>query len=387
MNVVQGAERTRLVLNLRRPVPHEASVDGRTLVISLAGAPVAQAGTNGRVAHFAEGRGDVEAPDPGRRLPPRHRRRGPGGGGPFRHHDRHRHPYAGPEHRRRLPEDHPARGAAPAARRGGLRHAGEHRKHLPAGRERAHGDRASRPVGAQRLPVGHAVRGRGEARPGRPLAGVAARPLHRREAVAQLPERRSARGAERDRRLHRSQRHHQRHGERQHHPAAEGRALGSGARDHPADARPRQPPRRQRDLDCAARRARDAREARARGGEPDPGPRADAHRVVPDELPEGGGRAEALVRPGAAHPFQARQRRRRRAHQHAVRAGRAEPSRRSTAPHRQDRRRGAPGDDRGAHRGGERRVLEEPRGALRLQRRVTNRGPPRARARQPALPR
>src|SRR5688572_4464042 len=56
MNVVQGADRTRLVLNLRRPVPHEASVDGRTLVISLAEAPVAQGAGNGRVAHFAEGR-------------------------------------------------------------------------------------------------------------------------------------------------------------------------------------------------------------------------------------------------------------------------------------------------------------------------------------------
>src|SRR5712672_1869948 len=35
MNVVQGSERTRVVLNLRRPVAHEATVDGNTLVVTL----------------------------------------------------------------------------------------------------------------------------------------------------------------------------------------------------------------------------------------------------------------------------------------------------------------------------------------------------------------
>jgi type IV pilus assembly protein PilQ len=60
INVVQGVDRTRLVLSLRRPVPHEATLDGRTLVISLAGAPVAQTAPGGRVAHFAEGRGDAK---------------------------------------------------------------------------------------------------------------------------------------------------------------------------------------------------------------------------------------------------------------------------------------------------------------------------------------
>src|ERR1051326_2231136 len=42
MNVVQGAERTRLVLNLRRAVPHETTVDGRSVIITLSEAPVAQ---------------------------------------------------------------------------------------------------------------------------------------------------------------------------------------------------------------------------------------------------------------------------------------------------------------------------------------------------------
>src|SRR5256885_9150499 len=35
MNIVQGADRTRLVLNLRRPVAHEATIEGNTVVITL----------------------------------------------------------------------------------------------------------------------------------------------------------------------------------------------------------------------------------------------------------------------------------------------------------------------------------------------------------------
>src|SRR6185503_13726157 len=58
MNVVQGAERTRLVLNLRRPVPHETVLDGRSVVITLAEAPVAQTAPGGQVSRFAEGRAD-----------------------------------------------------------------------------------------------------------------------------------------------------------------------------------------------------------------------------------------------------------------------------------------------------------------------------------------
>jgi type IV pilus assembly protein PilQ len=58
MNVVQGAERTRLVLNLRRSVVHEATLDGRVLVVTLQ-APALEAPTpGGQVAHFAEGRGE-----------------------------------------------------------------------------------------------------------------------------------------------------------------------------------------------------------------------------------------------------------------------------------------------------------------------------------------
>src|SRR5512138_1307656 len=60
MNVVQGAERTRLVLNLRRPVPHETALDGRTVVITLSEPPVAQTAPGGQASRFAEGRADAK---------------------------------------------------------------------------------------------------------------------------------------------------------------------------------------------------------------------------------------------------------------------------------------------------------------------------------------
>src|SRR3954463_1895386 len=59
MNVVQGADRTRLVLNLRRAVGHEATLEGNTLVITLAEPAVASTPASG-VAHFSEGKTDVK---------------------------------------------------------------------------------------------------------------------------------------------------------------------------------------------------------------------------------------------------------------------------------------------------------------------------------------
>ena len=59
MNIVQGGDRTRLVLNLRRPVTHEASVDGRVVTVTLTPPAVAQTG-GAPVAHFAEGKGDAK---------------------------------------------------------------------------------------------------------------------------------------------------------------------------------------------------------------------------------------------------------------------------------------------------------------------------------------
>jgi type IV pilus assembly protein PilQ len=60
MNVVQGADRTRLVLNLRRPLGHESILDGNTLVVTLAEAPVAQPSGTAAMAQFAEGRQDIK---------------------------------------------------------------------------------------------------------------------------------------------------------------------------------------------------------------------------------------------------------------------------------------------------------------------------------------
>jgi type IV pilus assembly protein PilQ len=60
MNVVQGAERTRLVLNLRRSVVHEATLDGRALVVTLTPPAVVAPVPGGQVAHFAEGREDAK---------------------------------------------------------------------------------------------------------------------------------------------------------------------------------------------------------------------------------------------------------------------------------------------------------------------------------------
>ncbi|HET8765396.1 MAG TPA: type IV pilus secretin PilQ [Rhodanobacter sp.] len=59
MNVVQGADRTRLVLNLRRPLGHEAKLDGNTLVVTLAEAPATQSSSTVSTP-FAEGRQDVK---------------------------------------------------------------------------------------------------------------------------------------------------------------------------------------------------------------------------------------------------------------------------------------------------------------------------------------
>src|SRR3954449_9421661 len=59
MNVVQGSDRTRLVLNMRRSVPHETALDGRTLVVTLQAPAAVQAAPSGQAPQFAEGRTDT----------------------------------------------------------------------------------------------------------------------------------------------------------------------------------------------------------------------------------------------------------------------------------------------------------------------------------------
>src|SRR3954463_13211545 len=51
MNVVQGTDRTRLVLNLRRAVSHEAAIEGRNIIITLNQPAVAPTAPGGQVAH------------------------------------------------------------------------------------------------------------------------------------------------------------------------------------------------------------------------------------------------------------------------------------------------------------------------------------------------
>jgi type IV pilus assembly protein PilQ len=59
MNLVQGADRTRMVLNLRRSVSHEVALDGRNIVVTLSSAAVAPTGaTADKIAQFAEGKAD-----------------------------------------------------------------------------------------------------------------------------------------------------------------------------------------------------------------------------------------------------------------------------------------------------------------------------------------
>ena len=261
------------------------------------------------------------------------------------------------------------RAAQPRAppRRGRLRHAGALRRHLRAGRQRAHGDRAARPVGILGLPDRHPVHRRGEAGQGRPEPpGAELHPgLRGREALAQLPERRSARGAAGDRGLHGPEHHHQRHGGRQPHAAPEGRALGPGARHHPAGQGTVEAQERQRGADRADRRARRQGEARPRGASRGLRPGAGAHRVLRALLRQGRGPEEAALRQGPEDPVQARQRHDRRAHQHALRAGLGRAPRRGPPPDPAARRPGAPGADRGAHRDRRRQVGPPARRALR----------------------
>ncbi len=60
MNIVQGADRTRLVLNLRRSLPYETSIDGRDILVTLSEPAVLAPTPGGQVAQFAEGRADTK---------------------------------------------------------------------------------------------------------------------------------------------------------------------------------------------------------------------------------------------------------------------------------------------------------------------------------------
>jgi len=54
MNMVQAGERTRMVLNLRQLVSYDTQIDGKNLIVVLAGATVASASGGAAVTHFVE---------------------------------------------------------------------------------------------------------------------------------------------------------------------------------------------------------------------------------------------------------------------------------------------------------------------------------------------
>ncbi|HTP60564.1 MAG TPA: type IV pilus secretin PilQ, partial [Burkholderiales bacterium] len=58
MNLVQGTNRTRLVLNLRRSVAHDVKLDGRDVVVTLSAA-TATTTPSGQPSNFAEGKADT----------------------------------------------------------------------------------------------------------------------------------------------------------------------------------------------------------------------------------------------------------------------------------------------------------------------------------------
>jgi type IV pilus assembly protein PilQ len=61
MNLVQGADRTRLVLNLRRTVAHEVALDGKSIVVTLSAAAATPTGAApGQPANFAAGKSDTK---------------------------------------------------------------------------------------------------------------------------------------------------------------------------------------------------------------------------------------------------------------------------------------------------------------------------------------
>ena len=107
--------------------------------------------------------------------------------------------------------------------------------------------------------------------------------LRRREALAELPGHRGALGAAAARRLHRSQHRRLRRGGGQAHAAPEERALGPGARHHPAEQGARQASGGQRHHDRAGRGDRQSRAHRARGHEAEDRARPAQDRVLPGQ--------------------------------------------------------------------------------------------------------
>ncbi|MCK7499929.1 MAG: hypothetical protein MZW92_63385 [Comamonadaceae bacterium] len=171
-----------------RPPSYRAQLAGQGAAGACSTARSRRAGGRRRPAqpaHFAPAQNAETQRAARHRLPPRRRRRRPRRRRPAEHAGRRRHPPAGPEPGGRVPALDAARRAAPPARRHRLRHAGAAPCRTVAERRpRAHGRRAARRLGAQRLPERQPVRARGAADEGRPEQADAGPGLPGREAVA-----------------------------------------------------------------------------------------------------------------------------------------------------------------------------------------------------------
>ena len=152
ISVVQTATRTRLVMNLSRNLNYTQAIDGQMLIITIEGAQATTTGAAATTSPTGAGTVFAEAPaTTGVRYNLRDvdfrrgkRGRGPHRGRPLRQLD------MGIDIRQQgrqvlvdfINTNAAAQPRAPP-RRGRFRHAGALRRHVPAGREHAHGDRAA----------------------------------------------------------------------------------------------------------------------------------------------------------------------------------------------------------------------------------------------------
>ncbi len=259
----------------------------------------------------------------------------------------------------------PGTGSAPSAARssaregecaGGGRARGrrEHRRTGGGGHQGSRGGQAGCDSGEARHAAARSDRSERRhdrrARRGRPARRQG---IRRAPHLARLQGRRHPRRAASDRGRVRPQHHRRRRGLRERDDPPGRRSLGPGTRRDPADQGPRLRARGQR----AAHRARRHAEVRGRGAAPGAARQGEARRprrqAAAGELRERQGSPEA----GQATAHAARHRRHRRAHQHRHHQGHRVGDRRGDGAHQGDRHPDAAGDDRGAHRRGQPRLL------------------------------
>ena len=179
VNVAQAGERTRLVLNLKQPASYRAQLDGKVL---LRRARQHRAGAAGRGGQRRRAGALRREPEPRASCRCATSTSAAARTAPAASSSSLPNNQVGVDIRQQgqslvveFLRSSAARQPAPPPRRDRLRHAGaEHLDH-PERRPRAHGGRAARRLGAQRLPERQPVRARGAAAEGRPEQAVAGR--------------------------------------------------------------------------------------------------------------------------------------------------------------------------------------------------------------------